>query len=257
MTDVGEHEAARRARSLAAHGFRRAAIDVLEAALLGEPDAGRLWAFRAVLLACDGRHDEAFDDIQRALALVPLGAGELLILAEGYARTGLTASAVDVYLELAADARRPHDLWPAIFAGLFRAKRWSAALAVGRRAAEQRPDDDGAYFAMAQALARLGRPAEMIVAVLAKAIDLNPVDPRYRVLLSMQLLRCGRQRDAFDAIAALPAESYGELACACCAWKLLRLCVTFGDEARAAHFGAQLARLATKAARGTQREGEQ
>jgi tetratricopeptide (TPR) repeat protein len=253
MTDVGEHEAARRARSLAAHGFRRAGIDVLEAALLGEPDAGRLWALRAVLLACEGRHDEAFDNIQRALALVPLAADELLVLAEGYAGAGLTASAVDVYLELAVDARRPHELWPAIFAGLFRAKRWSAALAVSRRAAEERPDDDGAYFAMAQALARMGRPAEMVIAVLAKAIDLNPVDPRYRVLLSMQLLRCGRQREAFDAVAALSAEAYGDLACACCAWKLLRLCVTYGDETRAAHFGAQLARLSARAVGGAPR----
>jgi tetratricopeptide (TPR) repeat protein len=243
MTAVCEHEAARRARSLEAHGFRRAAIDVLEAALMKESDAGPLWRLRAVLLAREGRHDEAFHDTQQALALVPVGPIGLLILADGYARTGLVNSAADVYQALAWDRDRPHDLWPAIFAGLFRLKRWAACLALCRRAAHERPDDDRAYFAMAQSLARLGRPAETIIAVLEKAIDLNPADARYRVLMSMQQLRCGRQHAAYDCIAQLSPESYAEIDCGCCVWKLLRLCVTVGDSQRAALLGARLAQL--------------
>jgi tetratricopeptide (TPR) repeat protein len=243
MTAVCEHEAARRARSLETHGFRRAAIDVLEAALMQEPDAGPLWRLRAVLLAREGRHDEAFHDVQRALALVPLGQIGLLILADGYARTGLVDSAADVYQTLACDEDRPHELWPAIFAGLFRLRRWTACLELCRRAAHERPDDDRAYLAMAQSLARLGRPAETIIAVLGKALDLNPADVRARVLMAMQQLRCGLQSAAYACVAELSPESYAEIDCGCCAWKLLRLCVTAGDSQRAALLGARLAQL--------------
>jgi Flp pilus assembly protein TadD len=247
MNTVCEHEVARRANSLEKHGFRRAAIDVLEAALTQEPDAGPLWRLRSVMLHREGRRDEAFADIQQALALAPLGPTELLILAEGYARHGLENSAVDVYQQLAADSSRPFEMWVAIFAGLWQLKRWQTALNVCRRAAHQRPDDDAVYFAMAQALVRMGRPAEMIISVLHRAIDLNSADGRYRVLLATQYLRMGKQHQAYGCVAELPPQAFGELSCACCAWKLLRLCVTFGDAPRAAVFGAQLANLAAAA----------
>lgn len=255
MTAVSEHEAALRARSLEAHGFRRAAIDVLEAALIKDSNAGALWALRGVMLAREGRRDEAFSNVEQALALSPLGSEALLVLADGYARAGLFASAVDVYLQLADDDGRPYEMWLPIFAGLFRAKRWLAALAVARRAAEERPDDDGAFFAMAQTLARMGRPAGTIIAVLSKAIDLNPVDPRYRVLLAMQLLRCDKRPEAYACVVELAPQAFANLACACCAWKLLRLCVTYGDEERSAVFGARLAQLAS--ARTAQDGGEE
>lgn len=251
MTAVCEHEAARRALALENHGFRRAAIDVLEATLAAEPDAGSLWRLRSVLLAREGRHDEAFADVQTALALAPLAPEELLILADGYARTGLTVSAVDVYQQLAEDEGRPYELWADVYAGFGRVKHWHAALGVCRRAAQVRADDDAVYYAMAQALVRLGRPAEMVASILLKAIDLNPADARYRVLLATQLLRTGKQRQAYLCVADLPPESFADLSCSCCAWKLLRLCVTFGDATRAALFGAQLAHLAA-AARGAQ-----
>ncbi len=242
-----EHEAVRRARSLEAHGFRRAAIDVLEAALIAEPDAGPLRRLRAVLLDRDGRPAEAFAEVERALILAPLAPAELLILAQGYARAGLTASAVDVYEQLAAADGAPYELWPALFAGLATAGRWQAALAVCRRAAEQRPEDDAVYYATAQALVRLGRPAGVVIGVLHKAIDLNPVDVRYRVLLATQLVRAGQMQTAYSCVADLAPEAFAELTCACCAWKLLRLCVTFGDAQRAAIFGAQLAHLSVAA----------
>ena len=242
-----EHEAARRARSLEAHGFRRAAIDILEAALSGEPEAGALWRLRAVLLSRDCRHEEAFFDVQHALSLVPLGVAELLILADGYARTGLEASAADVYLSLVEQDDLPHEEWPQLFAGLCAVKRWQSALAVARRAAQDRSDDDLAYYAMAQTLPRLGRPAEMIIGVLCKAVDLNPNDPRYRVLLAIQLIRAGKPTEAYGSLAELPPESFAEVSCTCCAWKLLRLCVTCGDATRAAVFASQLAHLSAAA----------
>jgi Flp pilus assembly protein TadD len=204
------------------------------------------------MLHREGRHDEAFADIQVALTVAPLGPSALLILAEGYARAGLETSAADVYEQLATDPTRAYEMWAAIFAGLWQLKRWQAALNVCRRAAQERPDDDGVYFAMAQALVRMGRPAEMIISVLSKAIDLSPNDSRYRVLLATQYLRMGRQNEAYGCIVDLSPEAFADLTCACCAWKLLRLCVTYGDAPRSAVFAAQLAQLSA-AARQTRR----
>jgi tetratricopeptide (TPR) repeat protein len=254
MTTICDHEAARRARSLEAHGFRRAAIDVLEAALATDPDAGPLWPLRAAMLHREGRHDEAFADIQVALTVTPLGPDALLILADGYARAGLETSAADVYEQVATAPARAYEMWAPIFAGLWQLKRWQAALNVCRRAAQERPDDDGVYFAMAQALVRMGRPAEMIISVLSKAIDLSPNDSRYRVLLATQFLRTARQQEAYNCIVDLSPEAFADVTCACCAWKLLRLCVTYGDAPRSAVFAAQLAHLSV-ASRQARRAG--
>ena len=87
----------------------------------------------------------------------------------------------------------------------------------------------------------------MIISVLSKAIDLSPNDSRYRVLLATQYLRKGQQHEAYGCIVDLSPESFADLTCACCAWKLLRLCVTYGDAPRSAVFAAQLAHLSTAA----------
>lgn len=255
MTVLCEQEVARRAASLENHGFRRAGIDVLEAALTADPHAGALWRLRARMLDRDGRFDEAFANMQQALALVPLGPEEMLVIAEGYERAGLKASAVDVLTSLADCEALPTDLWLRIFAALVRVEQRQAALELARRAARKRPDDDVAYYAMAQALICLRRPPEMIVGVLVKAVDLNPADARYRTLLALQLVRLGKNAEAYGCVAELAAECYAEVSCACCIWKLLRLCVAHGDAPRAAVFGAQLAHLTAAAkARGAAKE---
>lgn len=110
----------------------------------------------------------------RPPTLASLKAEELLILADWYAGAGLQASAADVYLSLAPRGDLAYELWPKLFAGLCRVNRWQSALAVFRRAAQERPDDDLAFYAKAQALARLRWSAEMIIGELRRAIDLNP-----------------------------------------------------------------------------------
>jgi hypothetical protein len=72
----------------------------------------------------------------------------------------------------------------------------------------------------------------------------------------MQLLRISRQSDAYQCIATLAPESYADIDCGCCAWKLLRICVTYGDVQRAALLGARLAQLAALRA-GLAAEGDQ
>jgi tetratricopeptide (TPR) repeat protein len=122
-----QQDAARRATELFQRGFPRAAIDVLEAELARQPEEGALWRLRAVLLQREGRQAEAFDNIQRALALVPLGYEGLLVLAAGYVRHGHRASAASLLADLTADPEFPAELWEPLYNGLC----WPFAAAPG------------------------------------------------------------------------------------------------------------------------------
>ena len=247
MPSAATHSVIQRAQELEERGFRRGAIDVLEAELARTPDAGELWEQRAIYLNRDGRPAEAYDNIQRALVLAPLGIEGWLVLGEGYRRHGHRSAAASVYLDLAG-RELTAETWQAVHDGLAGLGRWCAALAVCRRAAKQRPDDDAVYFAMAHTLARLGRPPELSINVLRKAICLNPTEPRYRASLAIQLLRLGRQGEAYEGVAAMPPETLQAMTCRCCVQKIMQLCIARGDAPRAAALAERLAHLSAAAA---------
>ncbi len=244
MQETAESSVETRAQNLYETGFPRGAIDVLQAHLDMRPDDGSAWRLRAVLLFREGRWKEAFDDVQRALVLVPLGTESWVVLADGYIRSGKRRSAADVLARLAADDELPYDLWLSVFDGLFHLGMWQSALAVGRRAANERPDDDLAYFSMAHAMLRGGQPVEQATHLIERAIALNPLESRYRVTLAVQLLRLGRRREAHECVAALSSEAVAAITCRCCLEKFLRLTIDRGDSALAAQLAGRLAEIA-------------
>ena len=244
MTEQATHQdAARRATELFQRGFPRAAIDVLEADLARQPEEGALWRLRAVLLQREGRQAEAFDNIQRALALAPLGYEGLLVLAAGYVRNGHRASAASLLADLTADPEFPAELWESLYNGLCSLERWQAALAVCRRAGRLRPDDDAICFAAANTLARLGRPPQLSLAMLQRAIGLNPAEPRYRVSLAMQLARMGQLDDAYRTFTELTRAEIEGINCRCCLHKALQFCIERGDVVRSSWLAGRLAAL--------------
>jgi tetratricopeptide (TPR) repeat protein len=238
-----QQDAARRAAELFQRGFPRAAIDVLEAELARQPEEGALWRLRAVLLQREGRQAEAFDNIQRALPLVPLGYEGLLVLAAGYVRHGHRASAASLLSDLAADAEFPAELWEPLYNGFCSLERWQAALAVCRRAARLRPDDDAICFAAANTLARLGRPPQLSLAMLRRAIGLNPSEPRYRVSLAMHLAKMGQVDDAYRTFTELSRAEVEGISCRCCLHKALQLCIERGDVIRSSWLAGRLAAI--------------
>lgn len=225
-------------------GYRRQAIDVLEAHLADHEEDGPAWRLRAALLFREGRLDEAFDDVQRALALAPLGPEAWVVLADGYIRSGKRRSAADVLANLAADDSLPYELWLPVFDGLFHLGMWQAALAVSRRAAREHPDDDLVYFSMAHAMLRGRQPVEQAIHLIERAIALNPVEARYRVTLAVKLLRIGRRREAHECVTALGAKAIGAMNCRCCLEKFLRLTIEQGDAELASLLAGRLAQIA-------------
>ncbi len=236
-------DAAKRATDLYERGFPRAAIDVLETELRSRPDEGVLWRLRGVMLQREGRGDEAFADIQQALALVPVGYEGLLILASGYLRQGRRAAAASLLTDLVNDSRFPAELWESLYNSLCALERWQAALAVCRQAARQRPEDDALCFAAANTLTRLGRPPQLALAMLRRAIGLNPAEPRYRVSLAMQLARMGQLDDAYRTFCELSRSEVEGINCRCCLHKALQLCIERGDASRSAWLAGRLATM--------------
>jgi tetratricopeptide (TPR) repeat protein len=255
MYDSASTAAARRAWELYERGFCRAAIDVLEVELTAKPEAGDLWRLRAILLQRQERRDEAFDNIQRALVLAPLGIEGMMVLADGYARTGRRTSAASIYTELAADECFPLELWESLYAGLCSVGSWQAALAFCRRMARERPDEDRVYFATAHALARLSRPDSLSLTMLRKAIDLNPDEPNYRAALVIQLMNMGHADEAYRTLAEMSPGTLGTLSCRCCLQKLLQLCIERGDAREAGRLASQLATLADAKSSASATEG--
>lgn len=236
-------DAAQRATALYERGFSRVAIDVLEAELRLQPEAGALWRLRAIMLQREGRLDEAFDNIQTALALVPLGYEGLLVLAAGYLRQGHRASAASLLTDLTADGDFPAELWEPLYNSLCAMERWQAALAVCRRAARLRPDDDAICFAAANTLARLGRPPQLSLAMLRRAIGLNSAEPRYRIALSMQLVRMGQIDEAYRTFCEMTRDEVEGIGCRCCLQKALQLCIDRGDAGRSSWLASRLAMI--------------
>jgi Flp pilus assembly protein TadD len=254
-------DAVRRATHLYERGFARAAIDVLEAELRRFPDEGALWRVRGVILQREGRLDEAFDNIQRALALVPVGCEGLLVLASGYLRQGRRAAASSLISDLASDPAFPAELWEPLYDLLCALERWQTALVLCRRAARLRPDDDAVCFAAANTLSRLGRPPQLSLAMLRRAIALNPAEPRYRIALAMQLVRMGDADAGYGAFCELARRDVERVGCRCCLQKVLQLCIGQGDAERAAWLAGRLAALSSETGRGgttsTTRGGEE
>lgn len=239
-----QQDAVRRAIELYDRGFARAAIDVLEAELARFPDDGKLWRLRALLLQREGRREEAFDNIQRALILVPLGYEGMLVLADGYARQGDRLAAGGILSDLAVDGCFPAELWEPLYNGMASIGRWQAALAICRRASRQRPEDDSIYFAASNALVRLGRPPQLALAMLRRAIGLNPSEPRYRISLAMLLARMGDVEAGYRTFVELSREEVESIDCRCCLHKALQLCIDRGDESRSSWLATRLATLA-------------
>jgi Flp pilus assembly protein TadD len=92
-------------------------------------------------------------------------------------------------------------------------------------------------------MGRLGRPPELVLNMLRKAIDLNAREPQYRLSLAMHLVRMERKREAYRELAELTAESIDLIKCRCCLRKALQLFIEHGDCPRAAATAARLAAL--------------
>jgi Flp pilus assembly protein TadD len=203
-----------------------------EEGLESSPDDGDLWQIKGLLRQRMGDFAGARSSFETASLLVPLSPSARCALADCYARTGQAAPARDLYRHLAGDGRCPTELLPAVASGRGGVGDDEAALGACRELVRRDPARHEAHFGVAYYLRRLGHPAEAALPAVARAHELAPSVPLYRVALASLLAHAGEHEEAYDLLRGVDPRSVG---CRCCLGRMMSVFLRAGDVAR---FGA-------------------
>ncbi len=214
---------------LAGLGRLAEAEDLLDRAVLEFPDDGRLWQSVGLFRHRAGDFAGACRSLETAGLLVPLDPSARCALAECFARTGHAGLAGDLYRDLLNDRRCPDELLPQVAAGLGYLGMYGDALATCLELTRRAPEMAEAHFGVAFYLRRLGRPPEAILPVVARAHELAPDVPLYRISLATLLDHAGRREEARDLIRDLDLDS---VSCRGCLRRMTTIFLGAGQDQR-------------------------
>lgn len=226
-----DHDQAVMSRSaeLAMAGRLAEAERFVESAVRSDPEDGNLWRAVGHFRHRVGNFDGARDAFETASLLVPLDPATRRALAECFARTGHLELASDGYRSLATDPACPSELLPAVAAGLGQIGEFGPALGVCLEMARRDPGLAEAHFGVAYYLRRLGRPAEVVLPIVARAHELSPDVPLYRVSLATLLDHVGRREEACELLCDLDLDS---VSCRGCLRRMTTIFLAAGEDRR-------------------------
>ena len=196
-----------RCAALAREGRRAEAEAVAEVLTAEQPDEGQGWVALGLLRYQRRWLFGATAALETAATLVPLDPPTRLVLAECFARTGLPALAKHVYEALAADPTLPDALLPPVAAGLGHIGEFGPALGACLELTRRDPMLPEAHFGVAFYLRKLGRSPASILPIVARAHDLAPAVPLYRVSLATLLDHVGRRDEARELLRGLDLDA--------------------------------------------------
>ena len=205
------------------------AEELIEAGLERFPDEGDLWQLCGLLRHRGGDASGACAALETASVLVPLAPSSCCALADCYVRMGRRALARDLYRQLAGDVRCPTALLPAVASGLGSLGDDEAALGACRELARREPGCHEAHFGIGFYLRRLGHPPAAAIPPIARAQELAPRLPLYRVALAGLLTGVGRQEEAYDLLRGVDPRLVG---CRCCLGRMMAIFQHAGDRSR-------------------------
>lgn len=148
-----------------------------------DSEHGGLRQLRGVCRHLLHRFREAVEDLEIATCLVPLDPMGLWCLADSYRETGGVDRCLEHLVWLMRRPDCPASLLLKAAQSLDRLGEENAALEAYGEAARRSPESAPAHFGLARIRARLGLPAEFVLAPLARASALAPADPFYRASL--------------------------------------------------------------------------
>lgn len=215
--------------ALIKQGNHQAAAELASSAVLEFPDDGNLWELRGVAEHHLGNHVTARSALETASLIQPLDVGARYCLAGSYAATGHPELAVFMFQMVAEDSRAPLWLLPNVASRLGQMNEHQAALGVCRLILLRDDSRHEAHFGVAFYLRRLGAPLEEVVESAARAHDLAPQVPLYRIVLASLLHELGQTEDACDLLRQLPPES---VACPCSLRRMMRVFDAAADHDR-------------------------
>lgn len=113
------------------------------------------------------------------------------------------------------------------------AQHHDAALEICQRAVDLDQASAEAKFRLGRQCHDAGYPPRFTEALIRRAVDLDPVNPHYRVGLISLLIQFDRFEEAFTyAMMLVPAE-IDQITCECCLGRIASLLHSFGDHALA------------------------
>ena len=171
------------------------------------PEDGHAWQSAGLLRHRMGDSEGGRDALETAGLLIPLSPMARLALAECLARTGHSELAGNLYRDLATDGGCPDALLPAVAAGLGQIGEYGAALGACIELVRRSPGLAEAHFGVAFYLRRLGRPVDVVLPVVARAHELAPDVPLYRISLATLLDHVGRRDEAREILRDLDLDA--------------------------------------------------
>jgi tetratricopeptide (TPR) repeat protein len=215
--------------ALLKQGEFRQASELATSAVIDFPDDGNLWELRGVSEHHLGNHSAGQSALETASLLQPLDVGARYCLAGCYAATGSRELAVFLFQMVAEDPRAPLWLLTNISSRLGQMNEHEAALGVCRLILLRDDNRPEAHFGVAFYLRRLGAPVEVVAESAARAQELAPDVPLYRVVLASLLQELGQIEDAYDLLRQLAPESVG---CPCSLRRMMRVFDAVSDHER-------------------------
>jgi tetratricopeptide (TPR) repeat protein len=206
------------------------AVEVATDGVQSFPENGDLWELLGVCQFHAQNSPASCEALEEASLLKPLDVGARFCLAGAYAGVGRRELAVDIYRLIADDEQAPICLLPKVAARLGQMLAHAEALDVCRTIVRRDPDHHGAHFGIAFYLRQLGSPLAELLPQIARAQELAPDVPLYRIALASIMQELGESEVAGDLLRDLSPDTLG------CPWLLKRMALLLrvsGDHARA------------------------
>lgn len=176
-------------------------------AVIDFPHDGMLWELLGVASQRNGQPETAREALETATLLKPLDIGARFCLAEAFAATGFHELAVFVYRLVADDPRTPVWLLPRVASNLGNLEEFGHALGVCQLLVLRDANRHEAHFGISFYLRKLGVGNGQALAAIARAHELSPRTPLYRVVYASMLREYGRTEEAYDLLHDLSLNS--------------------------------------------------
>lgn len=173
------------------------------------PDDGVLRQIRGIARHHLDQFDQAIEDLEVAMSIIPLSALAMWCLADSFRRSSKRKRAFDAYLWLISRKDCPPSLLARTAVGLGRMGEDELALTACEAIVERYPESPIGHGGMAYYMSRLGYSTRAILPRAMKACELAPANKDFKAQLGILLSVAGQHDKAKSVLTELTTETVG------------------------------------------------